>query len=847
MAFLTAQRALSLLGIALLLAGASGFARADGMIMPIRPEVEFPVILNHYVTTMINDTYALTSVEQEFENQGYSDMEGTYVFPVPDGGVRNFNLVVDGKVIEGRLMGSDEARTLYQQYAIQRKEASLLEYTGKDAFSASVVLKAHQKVKVKIVYEQILDNAGGMYAYFYPLSTERYSTKPIDPVNVTIKINAPGKLGFIYSPTHNVSVSRTTNSSATVSYFEESVLPFTDFQLYWGVSSRDYDVKLLANRNPNAAENGTFMLFLYPSLNRTQIVSVPKDIAFIIDTSGSMDGEKIDQAKRALNYGLSKLKPEDRFTIIAFSDRTNSYSSALLAANESNIASAQAWVGALTAEGATDLLRSQQDAVTALAYTNESRIALAVLLTDGQDTTGHSDDLILAAMARARGNWKLFTFGVGSDVDYELLDKEANEFGDGIPVYVQNDADLETVLTSFYDRISTPLLTGVSLSVTGGNATIVDVYPRRVPDVFFGTQIVVVGRYSGSGAAAVTLSGKSGGQNITQQYEVVFPQSSANYFVERTWALRKVGYLLDQIALEGETPARVEEIKALATKYGIPTPYTSYVVTVNDEHGIQYSQSRDLDIGAMLPMVGAASNYKAAESGAAAGTSGESGGVKNVDDKTFVDVGGVWKDTACAADNASVNVGFGSQEYAELLLNAQNARYLSVGENVMLCSDGNYLVTAGAAGNAAPGVGIVGPGVPPGPNPSPTPGSGWLADIAGNPVIVLIPAGLGALVLAGFIIFSLSRSRMVEVTDTETHKALSSDTRIDLLSELGRGDRTPTDLSLRVGKSKATVAEHLDKLVEADLVEKKEEDGKKFVFYSLTRKGKDALRRGTAG
>lgn len=800
-----------------------GCAHSDGVIIPHHPQDPYPLILNHYVTVTINDTYAFTRVEQEFKNDGYRDLEGTYIFPVPGGGIRDVKLVVDGKTLEGRLLESNEAKKIYQQYVVARKDASLLEYVGRDAFSSSIVLPRGKVVKVVITYEQIIQSSGGVYSYMYPLSPERYSTKPIDPVNITVKITAPGEIGFIHSPTHNITIEREGRGKATVMYYEEKVLPDKDFQLYYGVTEREYDVKLLAHRSGG---EGYFLLFIYPSIpNQT---ALPKDVVFLLDVSGSMEGMKIEQAKRALRYGLDKLSGVDRFDVIAFSSTTNSFSGKLNGV--SAIPAAKEFVDGLVAEGSTNI----QDALSMAAgeFENDSRVHIIVFLTDGKDTTGHSMASILKSLQGKR-NFKIFVFGVGDDADFELLDKLANDFGDGIPTYIKNEGQLESILKSFYNRIATPLLSDVVLNIsarcspTGCGALTYDILPRKIPDIFLGTQLLIAGKYSGYGDAVVTLKGSIGGLQKELKYNVLFPEKSQNSFVERTWALRKVGYLLDQIMLEGETSELKEQVTSLATKYGIPTPYTSYLVVSPEGAPVR----RDVGVMPMASAVGGgafgvAGAYKAAESTAQVSSFTE--GIKAIGEKTFVSVGGVWKDTACGEAQPTKTVSFGSEEYMNMVNDPQIANYLSAGSDTLVCLNDQVIRVVPSAVSEQP-VNATAAEAP--------------ADLSS---LILLPVGVVAALLAAYILLTIAKkySEQSVGEETELHRVLSSETRLQILNTLMEGERTPTDISAKLNKSKATIVEHLDKLREAELVEKIEADGRKWVFYKLTPKGKSLLRKG---
>ncbi len=807
----------------------SGFSFADGMIIPPEPTDPYPLILNHYVTVDINDSIAKVRVEQEFENNGWRDVQGTYVFPVPEGGVRNFMLKLNGKTFEGKTMAADEAKQLYQQYALQRKEASLLEYTGKETFAASVVLPRNEKVKVVIEYEQILKESGGVQHFFYPLSTERYTTKPIDPVNITINIASSGKIGFISSPTHKMNTIRIGDDRAIVSYYSVEI-PDKDFQLFYGITDRNYDVKMLAHK-AIGSEEGYFLLFVYPSVNKDEVQPTPKDVVFVIDTSGSMSGQKITQAKNALKFVLKRLDGKDSFNIISFSEKVKPFASGLKDADSANLAQAEYFVDSLEATSSTDIRAALEEAKKQLKPTS-GRVQIVVFLTDGMDTAGNSQEDILNSFRGASG--KLFPFGVGADVDFELLDRLANEYGDGIPTYIVTDAELEATLTTFFTRITHPLLIDAGLAIAANASTVStsDILPKRIPDVFLGSQVVLAGKYRGSGNAIINLSGKVGGSFEATSYSLNFPSSNSNPFVERMWAVKRVGFLLDEIALEGEKSEWVDEVKALANKYGIPSPYTSYIVIT--EKGEQ--KSRDVGVQDFITGVptaaapfAASAAYQASETASAATASQ----AKTIEGKTFVNVGGTWKDTACG-EKAGETVEFGSARYLELLQDDELARYLSAGTDVFVCTQGKTIqVTLGTGEITIPKTNITLPPItlPGSSEPPPT-----QIQIPWELVIGLIIAALVA-----YVIVSLTRVGWGQ-GDAETHRVLSSDTRIEILRELNRGERTPSFLSARLKKSSPTIVEHLGKLADAQMIEKIEQPGKKYVFYRLTSKGKTFLR-----
>ena len=306
---------------------------------------------------------------------------------------------------------------------------------------------------------------------------------------------------------------------------------------------------------------------------------VPKDICFVVDTSGSMAGDKIAQAKKALNFCLSSLDPQDRFHMVAFSHESQVFEGGLQEASAANVERAKNFVEQIRAEGGTNINDALIDALKPGAgRSSDGRPYLIVFLTDGQPTIGVTDlDKILQNVSGANASEvRLFVFGVGDDVNTNLLDRLAKE-NHGAREYIGDREDLEIKLSSFYRKVARPVLANLELTWNGLNVH--DVYPRELPDLFAGGEVVVVGRYSGSGPAAIEVHGERRGTRERHVYEVNLAATDTRHqFLPRLWALRKVGFLLDEIRLHGENKELVDAVVQLAIRHGIITPYTAYLV-----------------------------------------------------------------------------------------------------------------------------------------------------------------------------------------------------------------------------------------------------------------------------
>lgn len=701
----------------------------------------------HKVTVTIQDQVARTHVDQVFVNDSAFAMEGTYIFPLPlDATVSQFAMWADGQKMEGKVLGRQEARAVYESIVRSRRDPALLEYVNRGAFQASIFpIPPKGERRIEIEYSQVLAADGGLIHYVYPLNTEKFSARPLDTVSVSVDIKSKDALKAVYSPSHKVSVERDGDHHATIGYEESRVKPDRDFELYYSVSPSDIGVNLLTFK-PDG-EDGFFLLLAAPQVEVSQSQIVSKDVIVVIDTSGSMDGEKIQQAKAALRYILDHLNPEDRFNIVRFSTDVESYAAGLRPATEHN--QAQRFVDELHAAGNTDINRAL---LQALAMADKERPTILIFLTDGQPTTGVVDGAqIVASVKQAfRSNVRLFAFGVGDDVNAVLLDTLAQD-NRGVTAYVRPGQRIDEQVSAFYAKISTPVL--ADLKLDWGGASVYDIYPDPLPDLFAGTQLVLVGRYASrsSGPATIKLNGTVNGKTQTFTYgDLTLRSSGGADFIPRLWATRKIGYLLNQIRLRGESQEAIAQIVQLAVRYGIATPYTSFLV---DERA-QTEAGRQQIIGAQ-----ATAMPKAAAGGAAPGFGGGAGaapvqaaqdqqGLRSAESvvapsgqyaaqiraagaKTFVLRNGVWTDTDYDPSKmTTIKLGFGGDDYFKLIAaRPEWGQFFALGERVIVVLDGKAYETVQGAGQSVQ----VPPTVTPEPTRKPAPGATPTARVAGNP------------------------------------------------------------------------------------------------------------------
>jgi Ca-activated chloride channel family protein len=575
----------SLLILAAGLFGMLSDARGDGFIVVERPFLvrpgHFPFapleVTSHHVEVKIDSQVAVTSIDQEFYNPNDQRLEGTYMFPVPKGAhIDKFSMEIGGKMVDAELLPAEKARQIYEEIVRKMRDPALLEYAGRDLFKVRIFpIEPRSRKPIKISYTELLRSDAGTVTYSYPLSTEKFSAQPIKSLSVKVEVKTEQPLASIYSPSHKVEIKRDGANRAVIGYESKDEKPETDFQLVYNSEARDVGLSLITHKP--AGEDGYFLLLAAPTTAK-ETKPAPKDVVFVVDTSGSMAGAKLQQAKKALEFCVENLNNEDRFEIVRFSTEAEPLFGKLVDADSEHRKRASNFITDLKPIGGTAIADALQSALKARTEKTE-RPFLIIFLTDGLPTVGTRNPDEIVAEVKKAGNARIFSFGIGSDVNTQLLDQIA-EGTRAFSQYVLANEDLEIKVSNFYTRIKEPALTNVRLEFGGGVRTS-KLYPTQLPDLFKGDQLVVTGRYTGSGEVEARLTGIANGREQTFTYKVKFNDSSNDY-VARLWATRRVGFLLDEIRIHGETNELRDEATDLARRYGIVTPYTAYLV-VEDE------------------------------------------------------------------------------------------------------------------------------------------------------------------------------------------------------------------------------------------------------------------------
>jgi uncharacterized protein YegL len=583
-------RCLALLGFVFLAGALAGNrpARAQGLIIgrPLPGPRPLPIpaprpltIKSERISLSVDSGAVRAQISQVFLNPTNAQMEGTYLFNLPEGAaVSNFRMQVDREPVDGKMLTVEEARRTYEQFVRQRIDPGILEYVGHNAFRARVFpIPASGEKEIQIGYSHPAGFQNGLYQVTYPLNTDRVSPEPLRELAVQCTIRSNQPIKAIYSPTHEIQVRRDNDHLATVTFEAKEIRANRDFVLYYSVSEKEFGLNALTNRK--AGEDGYLMMMLAPKRDAAPKDVLPKDIVFVFDTSGSMQGAKIEQAKRALNTVLGALGSRDRFNITRFSTDVTSFRSTLVDVTLDNVRAARDFVSDLKAVGGTNIDEALQAAFASLpAAGPEKRAAFVIFMTDGIPTIGQTNmDQILANAAKEnKVRARLFAFGVGHDVNAVLLDRLALN-GSGAADYVGPDEDLETKIGSFYMKIANPVLSNLKIEVAGAQVT--ETYPGRLPDLFAGSQLLVLGRYRGTGKATVKVTGDIGGAPRSYTYEVALPAEEKEFiFIPKLWASRKIGFLLEEIRLHGENEELKNEVIRLSKEHGIITPYTAFLV-----------------------------------------------------------------------------------------------------------------------------------------------------------------------------------------------------------------------------------------------------------------------------
>ena len=542
--------------------------RAQGWIEPIRPFPRGAIQkVRSAVQVAVTGRFARVTVEEWFRNTGPVMDEASYLYPLPGETVfSEFSLWQGDRELKGEPMDAAQARAIYEEIVRRKRDPALIELAGHGLLRARVFpITPGETRKITLRYTQILERTGDALRFRYAAGTAAASR------SFRLQVDSAARVGDPYSPTHRLTVNRSGDrlelalADTTGSGDLELLLPLTRGLV--GMS--------LLTHQP-VGEDGFFMLLLAPG-RAAAAERLRRDVVAVLDVSGSMSGDKLDQAKAALVQLLGTLRSGDRFRVVTFASGVHRYAAGWTEVSADNIRAAQDWVRRVDTDGGTNIAGALTEALA--EPPGEGALGVVVFLTDGMPTVGETDPERIAEQAdHGRGAFRVFAFGIGYDVNTYLLDRLTDR-ARGVTEYIRPGGDIEQAVGSLATKISSPVLT--DLALRGDGVELYDLQPERLPDLFAGEELVIFGRHrgGGSGERVVTVTGRRNGHEERFTTEARFGgEGSGNDYVPQLWAARKAGALSREIRLHGANPEVVGELKRLALRYGILTEYTSYLV-----------------------------------------------------------------------------------------------------------------------------------------------------------------------------------------------------------------------------------------------------------------------------
>jgi len=567
---------------------------------PIPRQQVYLQLKNQAVKVSIQDHCATTENDQTFFNPSKRRLEGHFIFPVPKGTViDHFSMFINGKETEAELLDAKKARDIYNNIVRSMKDPALLEYADQQMMKVRIFpIEPKSETRVKLSYSELIKKDDNTFNYNYTLGTSKQNANNIGQFTFFADIQSKSKIKNVYCPTIEMDIVQKSSTQSVLSTEKSSFKADTDIKIYYTTDPNPVGMSALTHRS-DKNENGFFLLDLSPGFVDKKEVA-RKDITFILDASGSMNGEKMDQAKKALSFCVNNLNNDDRFQIIRFSTEAESLFDELRAFDADSKNESLEYIKNLKAIGGTNIQEALDMALAQKSSAN--RPHMIVFLSDGKPTIGElGEDALVNKVKDHPGNTRIFTFGIGNDINTHLLDRITEETN-AYRTYISPNEDIEIKVSNFYTKVSSPVMTDLKLSFKG-SPRITQKQPSKLPDLFKGSSVTVMGRYNKSGTVTALLEGTVEGKKQQFEIEISLPESSTKHeFIAPLWAARRVGFLLDQIKINGADKELIEETTLLAKKYGIVTPYTSYLI-VEDERQLSQREQNQPDRPVRLKVI----------------------------------------------------------------------------------------------------------------------------------------------------------------------------------------------------------------------------------------------------
>jgi Ca-activated chloride channel homolog len=585
------------------------------------------------VKASVSGPLARVTVTQEFHNPLSEKIEAVYVFPLPNNAaVDDMTMVIGERVVKGKIKRREEARAVYEAARAAGQVASLLDQERPNIFTQSVAnILPGATVKVVISYVETMKYEDGTYQFVFPMVVgPRYIpgqpiaqpnlntapdtsqvpdasriTPPITPegrraghdISIEVNIDAGVPLDSIQSTLHEIETERpnphAAPHSAIVRLKNRTTIPNKDFILKLDVAGKKVADALLAHRSQ---QGGFFTLLFQPPERVTANDVMPKELVFVLDTSGSMHGFPIEKAKEVMKLALDGLYPQDTFNLITFSGDTHILFPEPVPATRANLAKAQAFLESRQGSGGTEMMKAIRAALD--PSDKQDHLRIVCFMTDGYV----GNDMQIIAEVQKHPNARVFSFGIGGSVNRFLLDKMA-EHGRGEVEYVTLQDDGSAAAKRFHERVRNPLF--IDIEVDWGGLPVADVYPKRLPDLFSAKPLVLTGRYTAGARGVIRVRGKLAGQTVVRELPVELPEVQPQHDVLLTlWARTRIEDLMSQDfnGIQQGTPREElrEAITQLGLEYRLMTQFTSFVA-VEEAVVTDGGQPRRIDVPVEMP------------------------------------------------------------------------------------------------------------------------------------------------------------------------------------------------------------------------------------------------------
>src|SRR5688500_3912537 len=526
----------------------------------------------------LSDRVLRYEVTETFVNRGSGVGEADYIFPLPKGAAfQDLKLSINGEMVSGETLNAGEARAIYEQIVRQQRDPALVEWMGYGMLRARIFpIAPGEEKKVVVRFQMVAEREGDALRldYFQGTQTviegvERLASRRSDMARSSFTLTYPDDrtLGNAYSPTHPLNVVRRGNQR--------------EVRLTGGTGEITLLIPVRRTNEPAISvlsyaprsEDGFALITLSPPAIAPR--ATPRDVTLVLDVSGSMSGVKIKQARAAGKQLLATLDASDRFRLIDFSTDVRTFRDEFVRATPANIAAGSRYLESLDASGSTNISGALDAALEGDAP--DGRLGLVLFVTDGEPTIGERNpDAIAARVSRLRRDRRIFSFGVGADLNAALVERLAVE-GRGTAHFVRPEESVERAVSIVASRLTSPVITDVRVRADG--VRLIKRHPSDAADIFAGQDFVMLTRYAGSGTSTIRFDGRTANGPVSWSTRVALPSSSReNSFVARLWATQRVGYLSAEKRKNGGSREIDAEIRELGEKYSIPTEFTSYLV-----------------------------------------------------------------------------------------------------------------------------------------------------------------------------------------------------------------------------------------------------------------------------